>query len=304
MDQLLVIYHEQAGGSSAEIRESVVETLRTGATVAVEGVEEPGDLRRVLTAYAGWRPVVLGGDGSFHALVAALHELDRTGDQPLGLVPLGTGNDLARSLGLPLEPAAAAKVVLHGRPRALDVLVDDAGGVAVNAVHLGVGAAAAERAGPLKGPLGRLAYPVGALLAGVRGRGWRLRVTVDGRVVATGRRRVLMVGLGNGAQVGGGTPLTPAAELDDGLVDVLVSFSTSLPSRLVYGALLRRGRHPRLRDVTTLRGREVAVSGAAVPVNVDGEIGEPITERRWTVSRAAVQVLVPADPTAASAADG
>ncbi|HSI93890.1 MAG TPA: diacylglycerol kinase family protein, partial [Jiangellaceae bacterium] len=169
MDQLLVIYHEQAGGSSAEIRESVVETLRAGATVAVEGVEEPGDLRRVLTAYAGWRPVVLGGDGSFHALVAALHELDRTGDQPLGLVPLGTGNDLARSLGLPLEPAAAAEVVLHGRPRALDVLVDDAGGVAVNAVHLGVGAAAAERAGPLKGPLGRLAYPVGALLAGVRG---------------------------------------------------------------------------------------------------------------------------------------
>lgn len=294
MDQLLVIHNEQAGGADEEIRESVVQTLRAGASVTVEGIEDEADLRRILAAHAGCRPVVLGGDGSFHALVAALRDLDRTGDLPLGLVPLGTGNDLARSLGLPLDPIAAAEVVLHGRQRDLDVLVDDAGGVAVNAVHLGVGAEAAERATPLKGRLGRLAYPIGALLAGIRGGGWRLRVTVDGRVIADGRRRVLMVGLGNGARIGGGTPIAPAAEPGDGLVDVLVSFSTSLPARLVYGALLRRGRHPQRRDVTMLRGRDVAVSGEAVPLNVDGEVGESITSRRWTVSPAAVRVTVPA----------
>lgn len=296
MDQLLVIYHEQAGGSTAETRASVVERLRAEADVVVEGVENEADLRRALDRYRERRPVVLGGDGSFHALVAALHELGRTGHPAaVGLVPLGTGNDLARSLGLPLEPVPAAQVALHGSPRAIDVLVDDAGGVAVNAVHLGVGAEAAEQAAPLKGGLGRLAYPIGALLAGIRGRGWRVRVSVDGRVVAGGRQRVLMVGLANGAHIGGGTPLAPGARPDDGLVDVLVSFSTSLPARLIYGALLRRGRHPRLRDVVTMRGREISVRGEPVPVNVDGEIGAPITERRWSVTPAAVHVMVPAD---------
>jgi diacylglycerol kinase family enzyme len=297
MDQLLVIYHEQAGGSTAETRASVVERLRAEADVVVEGVENEADLRRVLDWHRERRPVVLGGDGSFHALVAALHALGRTGGHtpPVGLVPLGTGNDLARSLGLPLEPVAATQVVLHGSPRAIDVLVDDAGGVAVNAVHLGVGAEAAEQAAPLKGGLGRLAYPIGAVLAGIRGRGWRVRVNVDGRVVAGGRQRVLMVGLANGARIGGGAPLAPGARPDDGLVDVLVSFSTSLPARLIYGALLRRGQHPRLRDVVTMRGREIAVLGEPVPINVDGEIGAPITERRWSVTPAAVQVMVPAD---------
>jgi diacylglycerol kinase family enzyme len=242
MDQLLVIYHEQAGGSTAETRASVVDRLRAEADVVVEGVVNEADLRRVLDRHRERRPVVLGGS-----------------------------------------------------PRALDVLVDDAGGVAVNAVHLGVGAEAAERAAPLKGGLGRLAYPIGALLAGIRGRGWRVRVSVDGRVVAGGRQRVLMVGLANGARIGGGTPLAPGARPDDGLVDVLVSFSTSLSARLIYGALLRRGRHPRLRDVVTMRGREISVRGEPVPVNVDGEIGAPITERRWSVTPAAVHVMVPAE---------
>ena len=64
----------------------------------------------------------------------------------------------------------------------------------VNAVHVGVGADAAAAAGRLKPRLGPLAYPLGALAAGVRSTGWRLRVVVDGRVVADGHRRSLMVG--------------------------------------------------------------------------------------------------------------
>ena len=112
--------------------------------------------------------VVCGGDGSVHAVVAALHRAGAAGP-PVGLIPLGTGNDLARALGLPLDPAAAARVVLDGRPRTLDLLVDDAGGMVVNAVHLGVGAEAARQAAALKPRLGRLAYLVGGVSAGLRG---------------------------------------------------------------------------------------------------------------------------------------
>ncbi|GGT08648.1 diacylglycerol/lipid kinase family protein [Nonomuraea spiralis] len=197
-------------------------------------------------------PVVLGGDGSVHALVAALLERGRLNAAPIGLIPMGTGNDLARTLGLPLDPAEAARVVLAGHERAMDLLIDDDGGVVVNAVHLGVGAQ-----------------------------------------VCTGRR-VLMAGVGNGATIGGGTPLTPAARPDDGLAEVVVSYATGPLARLAYAAGLRRGRHPARPDVRTFRGRRITIAGGPVPASVDGTLEQVAQGRTWIVRPAAWRVLAPA----------
>jgi diacylglycerol kinase (ATP) len=69
---------------------------------------------------------------------------------PVGLVPLGTGNDFARGVGIPLDHIEAARLVRTGRPRPVDLIVDDSGGVVVNAVHVGAGAGAAVKARPLE----------------------------------------------------------------------------------------------------------------------------------------------------------
>ncbi len=159
--------------------------------------------------------------------MAELLARDELAERPVGLIPMGTGNDLARSLGIPLDPCEAVEVVLRGRERPMDLLVAGDGTIVVNAVHVGVGALAAEEATPLKPLLRRVAYAAGALLAGVRAKGWHLRVRADGRTIADGRRRILMVGVGNGTSIGGGTPLTPQARPDDGLADVVVSFAVS-----------------------------------------------------------------------------
>ncbi|OUC98404.1 diacylglycerol/lipid kinase family protein [Streptosporangium minutum] len=285
MAELLVIYNEEAGGVDDAARTAVLEVLRGGADV-VEAPAGQKDLDEMLDAHPGRDVVVLGGDGSLHVTVAALHRRGELDARTVGLVPLGTGNDFARGLGIPLDPEVAARIVLAGRPHPLDLLVDDEGGIVVNAVHLGVGAEASEQAKPLKPGLGRFAYAVGGLLAGVRSPGWRLRVTVDGRPLAEGRP-VLMVGIGNGVTIGGGTPLTPQARPDDGMVDVVVALTTGPVERLSYALRLRRGTHPELRDVVTGRGREVAVEGERVPVNADGELTGPTTRRRWTVVPAA-----------------
>ncbi|GAA3120533.1 diacylglycerol/lipid kinase family protein [Streptosporangium carneum] len=285
MAELLAIYNEEAGGADEAARTAATEILRAGADVIDVPVGRK-DLDEMLDASPGADVVVMGGDGSLHVTVATLRRRGELGSRTVGLVPLGTGNDFARGMGIPLDAEVAARIVLAGRPRALDLLADDADGVVVNAVHLGVGAEASARAQPLKPGLGRLAYAVGGLLAGVRGPGWRLSVTVDGRPLAEGRP-VLMVGVGNGVTIGGGTPLTPRARPDDGMVDVVVSMTTGPVDRLAYALRLRRGSHPGMRDVVTDRGRTVTVTGEPVPVNADGELTGPVTRRTWTVMPAA-----------------
>ncbi|MCW2605518.1 MAG: Diacylglycerol kinase [Frankiales bacterium] len=250
------------------------------------------ELDAALLGADGRQVVVAGGDGSLHLAVARLRALGRL-DLPLALVPLGTGNDLARALGLPLDPEEAAHVATAFAPKPLDLLVDDDGGVVVNAVHVGVGAEAAAAAGRWKPRLGPLAYPLGAVAAGLRSTGWRLRVVVDGKVVADGHRRALMVAIGNGRGIGGGTTVMPTASPDDGLLDVLVSYATGPFARVRYGAALTAGTHLRDPDVRWTRGRRVTVSGEPVGVNADGELGEEATTRTWTVEPGAWSLVRP-----------
>lgn len=291
MAELLAIYNESAGGADDTARSAALQTLREGGADLAEAPVGEKDLDETLDAWPARDVVVLGGDGTLHVVVAALHRRGELKSRTVGLIPLGTGNDFARGLEIPLDPVVAARVVLAGRPQPLDLLVDDEGGVVVNMVHLGLGAEASERATPLKPVLGRLAYAAGALLAGVRSPGWRLRVTVDGRSLGDGRP-VLMAGVGNGVTIGGGTPLTPGARPDDGMADVVVSLTTGPLERLGYALRLREGTHSALRDVITTRGREVVVEGGPVPVNADGELTGRITRGRWRVVPAAWRVFV------------
>ncbi|MER7365737.1 diacylglycerol/lipid kinase family protein [Nonomuraea wenchangensis] len=293
--RLLAMGNPAAGGDDEATRRAVLDVLGGGADVVFRALERPDDLDRALAEHPDREPVVLGGDGTLHRVVAALLARGELESRPVGLIPMGTGNDLARTLGIPLDPADAARVVLDGVPRPLDLLVEDAPGegIVLNAVHVGVGAEASRRATPLKPVLRRAAYAAGALLAGVRSKGWRLRVRVDGELVADGRRRVLMVGVGNGASIGGGTPLTPDARPDDGLANVVVSYAVSPWGRLAYGVLLRLGRHPERDDVATFRGRAVVVEGEPVPANADGELCPPAPRRSWTLRPAAWRVVAP-----------
>ena len=305
---VLVVANRAAGTADDDAISAAVTVLRgDGGAVEVVRTGSPDELHAVLDRRGGRRLVVAGGDGSVHAVVAALYGRGEVGarhDRPsasggasdagsLGILPLGTGNDLARALGLPLDPAAAARVVVDGRDRPLDLLVDDDGGVVVNAVHLGVGAEAARSAERLKERLGKAAYAAGSVLAGATSTGWLLRVEVDGREMASGDVRLLMVAIGNGTSIGGGAELTPDAAPDDGLADVVVSAATGAVARVGYALAMRDGDHVHRDDVLVARGRTVTVSGEEFCANADGEVGGPLTRRTWTVLPGAWAVRVP-----------
>ncbi len=304
--RVLLVVNRGAGSADDDRLGRALEVLRAGADVEVAATADAGDLDRVVAGRAGRRLVVAGGDGSVTAVVAALERAgaldpaDPLGNV-VGIVPLGTGNDLAGALGLPDDPADAARVVLTGDPRPLDLLRDDAGGVVVNAVHAGIGVRAADEAAGLKERFGALAYPLGAAIAGITGDEHRLRVTVDGAVVtapagwaADGGTPLLMVGVCNGPTIGGGTALAPGADPSDGLADVVVSAATGPAARAAYALALAGGRHLDRDDVVCVRGREVTVSGGPVGLDADGDLLAPVPARTWRVAAGAWSVPVPA----------
>ncbi|MGY1641943.1 diacylglycerol/lipid kinase family protein [Geodermatophilus sp. SYSU D00703] len=290
MRRLLAVVNRSAGTADDEAVTASVAELRRHAEVEVAVTGDEDELDAAVAARDGRRLVVVGGDGSVHAVVRSL---DRAGSldaaEPLGVVPLGTGNDLARALAVPLDPVAAATVVATGVPRRLDLLRDDVGGVVVNAVHAGVGPRAYAAAARVKPVLKRAAFPVGAVLAGLTTTGWDLVVEVDGRPVGGGR--VLMAAVCNGPTIGGGHPLAPDARPDDGLADVVVCTATGPLARAAYALALVTGRHTARDDVLVVSGREVTFSGAPVTLDADGELGDPVPSRTWRVQAAAWSVL-------------
>ena len=299
---LLVVVNGAAGSAQDEPVEAALEVLRVGADVEVAATASADELDDVVARLDGRRPVVIGGDGSLHAVAAALDRAGCLGAEPVGLIGCGTGNDLARTLGIPLDPVAGARVVLSGRTRRLDVLRERNGLLVVNAVHAGVGASAGRRAERLKELMGAAAYPVGAAMAGAAEGGWGLRVEVDGRPVALGEELadgstpLLMVGVCNGPTVGGGTALVPGADPGDGLLDVLVCSATGPAERVAFGAALRAGEHGDRDDVVFVRGREVALTGEPVEIDADGEVHEGWAAQHWRVDPGAWSILVPQSP--------
>ncbi|WP_432544293.1 diacylglycerol/lipid kinase family protein [Kineococcus sp. SYSU DK002] len=296
-NEYLAVVNAGAGSARADAVEAVVGELARAGDVELRRTAGLDDLRDALLGAQGRQVVVMGGDGSLHAALQLLWDAGRTRDVgPLGIVPLGTGNDLARSLRLPLDPVAAARVVTTGRPRDLELLVDSHDRITVNTVHAGIGASATAKAQRLKKGLGALAYPVGAVWAGVSaGKGFRLRVEVDGRVITPGPRPVLVVGIGIGGTIGGGAPLVPGADPHDGVADVVVSTSTGPLARVGFAVGLRRGVHVERQDVTTATGRvvEVHAESGTFRLNSDGEVTDHQTSERFEMHPDVWSVVCP-----------
>jgi diacylglycerol kinase (ATP) len=304
MDPLLVITNSDAGTADEESTEAALKVLRAKTSVDVVATSNPGELDSALHRAAKRRIVVAGGDGSMHAVVAALHRRHDLSGAVLGLLPLGTGNDFARANDIPLDVEEAARVVLDGVPRPVDLVLDEVGEVVVNNVHVGLGAQASRRGsrwkarlhkvGVGKVNLGKLGYPIGAVQSFVDPPYVRLRVEVDGTVVTDVDSPVLMVAVGNGPNVGGGTRLTPYADPGDGKVDVMVSRAIGPLARIGYAARLVAGRHPERDDVTYLRGTQVSMSGGPFWCSADGEIYGPERRRTWRLEADAYRFLLPA----------
>ncbi|MGI8594830.1 MAG: diacylglycerol/lipid kinase family protein [Solirubrobacteraceae bacterium] len=285
-----VIYNPSAGGGRAwralpEVQAALQELDVEHRVTATTDLEHASELARE-AAGNGEVAAALGGDGLVGRVAGAL----RGTDAVLGVLPGGRGNDLARVLGIPSEPAQACRVLADGVERRLD-LGEVNGRTFIGIASCGFDSDANRIANGAPARLGKLVYAYGALRALV---GWRpaaFELELDG---ATHRYRGWSVAAANSKAYGGGMYLAPGAALDDGLLDV-VCLSDS--SRLRFLANLPRvfkGTHVADAAVEVRRAREVTVR-ADRPFVVYAD-GDPISELPVTIRAVpgAVRVLMPA----------
>lgn len=264
--------------------------------------------------------VVVGGDGTLSSVLDAVVG----SGVPLALVPAGTGNDLARALGLPYESSAesgrgggrgdaaaeAASLAVHGRPLAIDVgEVESASGTAhfLTVAALGFDAHVSERTNRLRWPRGRLRYYLALLieLARLRPMPFELRIGAEHEHEHTDRAATAMpreprrlpgtlVAVGNTRSYGGGMPMCPGADPADGLFDVTHVAPIGRAKLVRLFPLLLRGQHLTRSEVTSLRTAELEVDAPGLVVYADGErVGAG--RARFRVVPGALIVLVPDD---------
>ncbi|TQN31771.1 diacylglycerol kinase [Haloactinospora alba] len=274
----------------------LVQRLRSrGAGVTVvagRSAEESAERARKAVLAGPDALVAVGGDGQAHMALQAVADTD----VPLGVVPTGTGNDIARELGIPRSLTAAVDMILRDETVASDT-VHAAGRHFLSVLACGFDSQVNERVNGFPYSFGRVNYLAGLVAELGAFQPVPFTVSVDGRELDFNG---MLVAVGNTASYGGGMRVCPDAVHDDGLLDVVLVHEVPRAAFLRFFPSVLNGTHTRLDEVTTLRGREITITsreeGTRRPPTgyADGErLGElPITCR---VVPRAVRVLVP-DP--------
>ena len=242
-----------------------------------------------LVAQAGEADLILavGGDGTVNSIAAAAY---RTG-LPVGLIPAGTANDLARTLGLPLDPAAAAQVILAGRQTPID-LGEVNGTFFFNVASLGLSVKLADKlSSTSKKRWGRLGYLWALLRALAEARPFSAAITAeDGHTIVV---KTLQIAVGNGRHYGGGMVVEQGAEINDGQLDLYSLEFKAVWKLLTIAGSFPTGRHGLSPEVRTLRGRQFKIATRRPrPINMDGEL-LGATPAVVTVHPAALRMIVP-----------
>ncbi|WP_328482913.1 diacylglycerol kinase [Streptomyces sp. NBC_00377] len=247
----------------------------------VLGTDAEDALVRARAAVAGGTGalIAVGGDGLAHLALQAVAGT-RT---PLGLVAAGTGNDLARALGLPVrDPAGAARLVadaLKGA-RIRDIDLGRAGDRWFGTVLAsGFDSRVNDRGNRMRWPAGRVKYDLAMLAELAAFRPFPYRITLDDGAVR--EVEATLVAVGNGSSYGGGMRICPGADLADGLFDVTVVGDCSRTTLLRVFPKVYRGTHVGHPAVSVHRAAKVEIAAAGVSGYADGErLGAlPLTAR-------------------------
>lgn len=283
---LLVNRHARQG--QQRLLEAINCLQKLGLELIEESTEHPQHLSHIIHKYKNHVDLVIvgGGDGTLNAVVDALVETQL----PLGILPLGTANDLARTLGITNSLPEACKTIVAGELRRIDLGWVN-GKHFFNVASLGLSVKITQKlTKEFKRRWGILAYAATALQVIWESRPFSAEIRVQDRCY---RVKTVQIAVGNGRYYGGGMAVVHDAKIDDQRLDLY-----SLEIRHWWEIIpllpaMKKGRHIHRPNVRALHGQEMEVSTRKPrPINTDGEI-TTYTPAKFRVIPKAVAVFVP-----------
>jgi diacylglycerol kinase (ATP) len=285
---LLVNHHSRQGKNRLPEAMRCLDEL--GFNLIEESCEHAKELPAIIQRYQHEIDLVIvgGGDGTLNAVVDGL-----VGTQlPLGILPLGTANDLARTLGIPNSLPEACQIIANGQLRRIDLGWVN-GKHFFNVASLGLSVKITQRlTKEAKRRWGILAYAATALQVIWESRPFSAEIRLNGKSVKV---KTVQIAVGNGRYYGGGMAVVHDATIDDQRLDLYSLEIQHWWQIILLVPAMRGGRHINSPNVRALQGQEIEVyTRKPRPINTDGEITTS-TPAHFRVIPGALSVLVPLD---------
>ncbi|MBE9226546.1 lipid kinase [Phormidium sp. LEGE 05292] len=282
---LLVNRSSRRGQESAS---EVVKQLQQDFHLVEESTEHPREISHLIRQYRHQVDLVIvgGGDGTLNAAIEGLMDTQL----PLGIIPLGTANDLARTLGIPKSVLEACQIIANGQVKRIDLGWVN-GKYFFNVASLGLSVQITQQLDDdLKRQWGVLAYAIAALQVIYRTRPFKAEICYQDRSIEV---RTVQIAVGNGRYYGGGMVVDDDATIEDRKLDLY-----SLEIRQWWQIFplipaIMRGKQGNWPDVRTLKGQEIEIhTRKPYPINTDGEI-TTYTPAKFQLIPQALPVIVP-----------
>jgi diacylglycerol kinase (ATP) len=287
---LLIINPRSRQGGTADLNEGLQKLRSAGISIETVAPDDAKQTEHEIASRLGKIDFVIvgGGDGTISSTAQSLyrHRL------PFAILPLGTANDLARSLGIPKSLDEAFDLIVAGNRRWID-LGSVNGHRFFNACHIGLGVRITHELTPeLKKKLGVLSYCKAFVSALAKSREFGVELTVDGVVY---RKRALELTIGNGRYYGGGNIVDERSSIDDGLLRLSCIYPESVWELLAMSRLIRQGKQRRADRTFCISGRRITVR-TTFPMEVDAD-GERATRTpaEFEIIPKALEVFAPPD---------
>jgi len=267
--KLYCIVNPQAGrGTTAKSWPMIKRNLeKMGAEIIADFTQYIGHaevLARQADGFEVDAVVAVGGDGTVNEVINGIIKTNI----PLGLIPTGTGNDLCRTLNIPLDPLEAIIILAQGKKLEINVARVN-GRYFVNVASAGFDAAVANWVNKKKFFKGIFAYYVGIIFNVLRNKHYQLTINLDGKII---KKKCTLVAVANGKYYGAGQKIAPQADILDNMFDIVVVNGVSRAEILKTFPSIKKGKHISNQNVYIYKAQEVTISSSdKVPVQADGE---------------------------------